>query len=291
MAPVEEELMGRTREEMEHAAVDALDATRAEGRAWFGLTANEVVKRVLDAALPDFREASIAEPNPARVLAESMEKIAADLDRGIRRFEQAGDAGERAVTELREFAISCTVPEAAEETDPTLLAAAARQWELIARDALEERNQARDALPREMPAPAERRAEEALRHVMDELRPLVDPHDLSEAAEDVLRGLGQAGLLTPGDVVVRDARALGVGVLVDGRPVEPERVHLTHPADTERRDLVPEALAVLAGALGDEEEAHLCTCGHSPDAGCVGCSEGFTDRCRFELAIRRVLDR
>jgi hypothetical protein len=50
------------------------------------------------------------------------------------------------------------------------------------------------------------------------------------------------------------------------------------------------AMVLLYATLGDED-AHVCTCGHSPEHGIVGCSEGFGDRCRFELAIRNAVGR
>lgn len=353
MAPVEEELMGRTREDMEHAAVDALDATRGEGRSWFGLTANEVVKRVLDAALPDFREATLAEPAP--------------YEKGV-----AALAGLNVSESWSDDAIVATV-----------LDAVAPNW------------RHRPDEPVRVAPPAERSAAVAEAAVTEALRPYVDGHDVTEVADDVLAGLGKLGLLTPGDVVVQNARELGIGVLVDGLPVQPDRVHLVKPdapdpyvqcgackhvttfeevaptdpcpqcgedrlaamvpvsralekapaADVERRDPEPasdwsaggltteaamvavalkmqvvqdvlniatglypnvvalaveelhervklEPLAVLAEELRDESEPHMCTCGdNGPGSGCVGCSSGFTDRCRFELAIRKVLGR
>lgn len=49
------------------------------------------------------------------------------------------------------------------------------------------------------------------------------------------------------------------------------------------------AMASLHATLGDEAEPHVCTCAHSPERGLVGCSDGFGDRCRFELAIRKAV--
>jgi UDP-N-acetylmuramate: L-alanyl-gamma-D-glutamyl-meso-diaminopimelate ligase len=52
------------------------------------------------------------------------------------------------------------------------------------------------------------------------------------------------------------------------------------------------AMAALEAELGEESGPHVCTCDHTPDRpGLVGCSHGFGDRCRFELAIRQVLGR
>jgi hypothetical protein len=84
-----------------------------------------------------------------------------------------------------------------------------------------------------MPAPAHRRASFAFGVVRDAMRAAVGLDDRSYVvlAPAVLRALAREGLLTPGDVVLRDARTLGLGVLVDGKPVRPERVHLTRPAE------------------------------------------------------------
>lgn len=55
-------MSGRTRAEMEDAAIDALEAVelRSGRRSWQEWTAGEVVAAVLDAALPDWRGSRIA---------------------------------------------------------------------------------------------------------------------------------------------------------------------------------------------------------------------------------------
>lgn len=62
--------------------------------------------------------------------------------------------------------------------------------------------------------------------VLDELPAGAAP----TVATKILKRLVREGMLTPGDVVLRDARQLGLGVLVDGKPVEANRVHLVRPA-------------------------------------------------------------
>lgn len=77
---------GRTREQMQDAGVDALDAIgrRGEERPWHTRTANEVVTIVLDAALPDWREARIEYDTERR------DSVPARIDELMGRFGSLG---------------------------------------------------------------------------------------------------------------------------------------------------------------------------------------------------------
>lgn len=38
-------------------------------------------------------------------------------------------------------------------------------------------------------------------------------------------------------------------------------------------------------------EPHVCSCDYVPDVGaCAGCSNGFDDACRFEAALRKLVE-